>query len=116
MRTIFVSIILTIFVLYKPHFMTMDKKQDSKKEIKRSAKMEFIARITLEDGTIEERVVAVDGGVPGIGDADFSSIDAVKRTFAAYEKPAMAACNKLREEIASDHMEMLSKKKDCKKG
>ena len=93
----------------------MDRKQDSKKEIKRSAKMEFIARITLEDGTVEERVVAVDGGVPGIGDADFSSIDAVQRTFAAYEKPAMAACNKLREEIANDHMEMLSKKNDRKK-
>ena len=105
---------MTIFVLYKPHFMTMDKEQDSKKEIKRSAKMEFIARITLEDGTVEERVVAVDGGVPGIGDADFSSIDAVQRTFAAYEKPALAACNKLREEIANDHLEMLSKKKDSK--
>ena len=94
----------------------MDKEQDSKKEINRSAKMEFIARITLEDGTVEERVVAVDGGVPGVGDADFSSIDAVQRTFAAYEKPAMAACNKLREEIANDHMELLSKKKDSKKG
>ena len=77
--------------------------------------MEFIARITLEDGTVEERVVAVDGGVPGIGDADFSSIDAVRRTFAAYEKPTIAACDKLREEIASDHMEMLSKK-NSKKG
>lgn len=53
---------------------------------------------------MEERVVAVDGGVPGIGDADFSSIDAVKRTFAAYEEPVLAACNKLREEIASDHI------------
>ena len=102
-------------MLYKPYFTTMDKEQDSRKEIKRSAKMEFIARITLEDGTVEERVVAVDGGVPGIGDADFSSIDAVKRTFAAYEKPTIAACNKLREEIANGHMEMLSKKKESKK-
>ena len=72
--------------------------------------MEFIARITLEDGTVEERVVEVEGGVPGLSDADFSSIEAVSRTFSAYEQPTIAASNKLREEIASAHMEMLSKK------
>lgn len=77
--------------------------------------MEFIARITLEDGTVEERVVEVEGGVPGLGDADFSSIEAVQRTFAAYEKPAMAASKKLCEDIANDHMERLSKKNDCPK-
>ena len=37
-------LILAIFVLYNPHFTTMDKEQDGKKEIKRDAKMEFIAR------------------------------------------------------------------------
>ncbi len=46
--------------------------------------MEFIARITLEDGTVEERVVEVEGGIPGLSDSDFSSIDAVKRTCTSY--------------------------------
>ena len=41
---------------------------------------------------------------------DFSSIEAVKRTFAAYEQPTIAASNKLREEMANGHMELLSKK------
>ena len=73
--------------------------------------MEFIARITLEDGSVAEHVVNVEGGVPGLSDADFSSIDAVKRTIAAYEKPTIAAGSKLLEEVANGHMERLSKKK-----
>lgn len=72
--------------------------------------MEFIARITLEDGTVEERVIEVEGGVPGLSDSDFSSIDAVKRTFTAYEQSTVTASNKLREEIAKDHMKSMSKK------
>lgn len=72
--------------------------------------MEFIARITLEDGTVEERVIEVEGGVPGLSDSDFSSIDAVKRTFTAYEQSTVTASNKLREEIAKDYMKSMSKK------
>ena len=87
------------------------EKNSSEKDIKRGAKMEFIARITMEDGSVEEHVVNVEGGVPGLSDADFSSIDAVKRTIAAYEKPTIAASNKLLEEIANGHMGKLSKKK-----
>ncbi|MBR6187825.1 MAG: hypothetical protein IKQ59_02550 [Prevotella sp.] len=91
------------------------EKNSSEKEIKRGAAMELIARITLEDGSVEEHVVKVDGGVPGLSDADFSSIDAVKRTIAAYEKPAIAAGNKLLGEVANGHMERLSKKKSSRK-
>ena len=82
----------------------------SEKEIKRSAKMEFIARITLEDGSIEERTVEVDGGVPGMGDMDFSSIAGVQRSFSVYEQATISASNKLREEIADSYMKRLSKK------
>lgn len=91
------------------------EKNSSEKKIKRGATMEFIARITLEDGSVEEHVVNVEGGVPGLSDADFSSIDAVKRTIAAYEKPTIAASNKLLEEVANGHMERLSKKKSSRK-
>ncbi|MBO6033167.1 MAG: hypothetical protein J6Q22_17165 [Prevotella sp.] len=86
------------------------EKEKSEKQAVRGAKMEFVARITLEDGTVIERVVEVEGGIPGLSDSDFSSIEAVKRTFAAYEQPTIAASNKLREEMANGHMELLSKK------
>ena len=86
------------------------EKEKSGQQVKRGARMEFIARITLEDGTVEERVVEVEGGIPGLGDSDFSSIDAVKRTFTSYEQSTIAASNKLREEIAKDHMGSMSKK------
>ena len=49
--------------------MSQDKQNNIKKEIKCSAKMEIIYRITNEDGTIEERVANVN--VPGKGDMDF---------------------------------------------
>ena len=91
------------------------EKNSSEKEVKRGATMEFIARITLEDGSVAEHVVNVEGGVPGLSDADFSSIDAVKRTIAAYEKPTIAAGSKLLEEVANGHMERLSKKKSSRK-
>ena len=53
--------------------------------------------------------------MPGLSDADFSRIDAVKRTIAAYEKPTIAAGSKLLEEVANGHMERLSKKKSSRK-
>lgn len=93
--------------------MSQDKQNNIKQEIKCSAKMEIIYRITNEDGTIEERVANVN--VPGKGDMDFSTIEGVRRSFAAYEKATVEAGNKLREEIANDHMREASKKKTCKK-
>ena len=93
--------------------MSQDKQDNIKKEIKCSSKMEIIYRITNEDGTIEERVANVN--VPGEGDMDFSTVESVKRSFAAYEKATIEAGNKLREEIANDHMRDASKKKTSKK-
>ena len=89
------------------------EKNNSEKEIRRSAKMEIIYRITLEDGTVEERIANID--VPGRGDMDFSSIEGVKRSFAAYEEATIEAGNRLREEIANDHMREASKKKSGRK-
>jgi hypothetical protein len=89
------------------------EKNNSEKEIRRSAKMEIIYRITLEDGTVEERIANID--VPGRGDMDFSSIEGVKRSFAAYEEATIEAGNRLREEIANDHMREASKKKTGRK-
>jgi len=89
----------------------MSKDKDCQKEIKRSARMEFIARITLEDGTVVERKVPVDGGVPDRNEMDLSSIDGLKRSFDVYEQATLAASNKLRNEIAEEYMSELSKKK-----
>lgn len=89
------------------------EKNNSEKDIRRSAKMEIIYRITLEDGTVEERIANID--VPGRGDMDFSSIEGVKRSFAAYEEATIEAGNRLREEIANDHMREASKKKTGRK-
>lgn len=89
------------------------EKNNSEKEIRRSAKMEIIYRTTLEDGTVEERIANID--VPGRGDMDFSSIEGVKRSFAAYEEATIEAGNRLREEIANDHMREASKKKTGRK-
>ena len=93
--------------------MNEEKKNITEKEIKRSAKMEIIYRITNEDGTIEERVANIS--VPGRSDMDFSSIESVKQSFSAYEKAVIEADKKVREEIASDHMKNASKKKTSKK-
>lgn len=93
--------------------MSQDKQNNINKEIKCSAKMEIIYRITNEDGTIEERVANVN--VPGKGDMDFSTIEGVRRSFAAYEKAAIEAGNKLREEIANDHMRDASKKRPARR-
>jgi len=91
---------------------TMSKEKDCNKEIKRSAKMEFIARFTLEDGTVVERKVPVDGGVPDRGEMDFSSVEGLLRSFDVYEQATLAASNRLRNEIADEYMTELSKKKD----
>lgn len=88
---------------------------NNSKEIKRSAKMEFIARVTLEDGSVVERTVSVDGGVPGVGDMDLGSISGVQRSFSVYQQAAMEADSKLREEISNAYMEEVSKKKSWKK-
>lgn len=93
--------------------MNEEMKNITEKEIKRSAKMEIIYRITNEDGTIEERVAHIS--VPGRSDMDFSSIESVKQSFSAYEKAVIEADKKVREEIASDHMKNASKKKTSKK-
>ena len=92
--------------------MSKDKENDNEKEIKRSAKMEIIYRITNEDGTVEERVANVN--VPGKSDMDFSTIESVKRSFSAYEEAVLEADHKLREEIANDHIKEASKKKNGK--
>ena len=94
--------------------MSQDKQNNSEKEVKCSAKMEIIYRITNEDGTVEERVANVN--VPGKSDMDFSTIESVKRSFSVYEEAVLGADYKLREEIANDHMKEASKKKTIKKG
>ena len=88
--------------------MSKEEKNNSEKEIKRSAKMEIIYRITNEDGTVEEHTANTN--IPGKSDMDFSTIEGVKRSFSAYEKAVIEADAKLRKEVADNHMKKASKK------
>ena len=109
---------LAIIVNHNSHgryYMTMskDKQNNGEKEIKCSAKLEIIYRITNEDGTVEECVASAN--VPGKCDMDFSTIESVKRSFSTYEKAVLEADNKLREEISNDHMREASKKRPSRR-
>lgn len=46
--------------------------QDNRSKPPNGAKMEFVARITMEDGTVIERKVSVDS-IPTVKEMDFES-------------------------------------------
>ena len=45
-----------------------------------SAKLEFTARITLPDGTVIEKVIEADGGIPSAEEMDFHTLDGFRRS------------------------------------
>jgi hypothetical protein len=74
------------------------------------AKLEFVAKITMPDGTVIERMVDADGGLPAPDDFDTSSKDGFLESFDALEKVALDARNKIAEDIAEAYLEEVSKK------
>jgi hypothetical protein len=78
-------------------------------------KLEFIARITTPDGKVIERTVEADGGIPTLDDFDMSSKMGFLESFDAYEKAALAARNKVCEEITAEYLAEVSKKNEKKK-
>lgn len=51
----------------------MSKQQENKNTL--GAQMEFIARITMPDGTVIEKKVSADGGIPSAEEMDLGSVD-----------------------------------------
>lgn len=74
------------------------------------AKLEFVARITLPDGTVIERTVEGTNGIPTPDDFDVDTKDGFLDSFDACEKVALEARNKIGTEIMQGYMEEVSKK------
>lgn len=51
-----------------------------------SAKLEFTARITLPDGTVIEKVIEADGGIPSAEEMDFHTLNGFRQSFDKYER------------------------------
>ena len=57
----------------------MSKQQENKNTL--GAQMEFIARITMPDGTVIEKKVSADGGIPSAEEMDLGSVDGFLKSF-----------------------------------
>ena len=76
----------------------------------KQAKLEFVARITTEDGEIiERRVETMDGIIPP-EELDFSNMDHFLAQFDAYERSALSARNQVCEDITQAWVEEQAKK------
>lgn len=80
-----------------------------------SAKLEFTARITLPDGTVIEKVIEADGGIPSAEEMDFHTLDGFRRSFDKYERAAIDARNRVCKELTDDYVKELSKKRQGKR-
>ena len=80
-----------------------------------SAKLEFTARITLPDGTVIEKVIEVDGGIPSAEKMDFHTLDGFRRSFYKYERAARDARKRVCKELTNEYVKELSKKTKSKK-
>jgi len=78
-------------------------------------KLEFIARITMSDGKVIERIVEAEDGIPVPDDFDLATKKGFLESFDAYEKAALAARNKAGEEITAEYLAEVSKKNEKKK-
>ena len=67
----------------------MSKQQENKNTL--GAQMEFIARITMPDGTVIEKKVSADGGIPSAEEMDLGSVDGFLKSFDKYERAAIKA-------------------------
>ena len=73
-------------------------------------KLEFIAKITMPDGKVIERVVAADDKIPAPDDFDISSKDGFLESFDVFEKVTLEARNKTAKDITEAYLEEVSKK------
>lgn len=74
-------------------------------------KLEFIARITTEDGRVIEKKVVTEEGIPSIDEFDFEDVDNFLDTFDSYERATIKARNKICSEITDAYLELGKKKR-----
>ena len=87
----------------------MSKQQENKNTL--GAQTEFIARITMPDGTVIEKKVSADGGIPSAEEMDLGSVDGFLKSFDKYERAAIKARNEICNEITDSYLKELAKKK-----
>jgi hypothetical protein len=75
-------------------------------------KFEFVAKITMPDGTVIERTVDADDSIPAPEDFDTSSKDGFLESFDILEKAALEARNRIAEDITEAYLEEVAKKNE----
>lgn len=78
--------------------------------MKGKARVEFIARITDEDGQVIERTVSAIHDFPCSKDFDLSTKDGFLSDFDAFEQAVLEARDKAGQEVTADFLELASKK------
>ena len=73
-------------------------------------KLEFTAKITMQDGKVIERRIDADDGIPAPEDFDTSSKEGFLESFDILENVALGARNKIAEAITEAYLEEVSKK------
>lgn len=72
--------------------------------------IEFIARLTMEDGSVIERRVSAEDGIISPSEVDQNSLDSILRAFGSTEQAAIHARNKVGQEIMQAWVEEQAKK------
>lgn len=73
------------------------------------AKLEYIARITMPDGSVVEKKISVED-LPGEREYDLHNVYNYLKTFDVYEQKVIQASKQLNEELSKGYLEEVSKK------
>ena len=88
--------------------------QDKQNKKANGAKLEFTARLTMDDGTVIERKVVTDS-IPTTDEMDLGSVDGFLKGFDKYERAAVKARNQICADVTQGYMDELAKKKKKRK-
>ena len=72
--------------------------------------LEFIARLTMEDGSVIERKVSAGDGIISPSEVDPDSLDSILGAFGSTEQAAILARNQVSQEIMQAWIEEQAKK------
>ncbi len=85
----------------------MDKKKEQAPA--NGAKLELVARITLPDGRVVERIVEAGGGIPAPEEFDTSDMDRFLATYDRFERSVIDARDRLSKNIGETISDELKK-------
>lgn len=87
-----------------------DKESNDKEQgTAKGARLEFVARITLPDGRVIERMVEADGGIPSPEEFDITDRDGFLATFNRFEQGVIEARDRLCEGVEESLSQELKK-------